>query len=200
MHARQNPSLDTIYLLRHGETECNRAGRFDGRLDSPLTAKGVAEAKRQGRTLRGLIGPREDFRFVCSPLGRAMHTAQIVAEALGRPDAEIETETRLTEIDFGVWDGLTLKEIEQDFGPQWQERTKDRWSYRVPGGESYAMVARRVESWLRTARGRLIVVTHGAVERVLRGSYAGLSEAEILSLDEPQDVLFRLAGGQVHRY
>ncbi|ODS01353.1 hypothetical protein AUC68_00360 [Methyloceanibacter methanicus] len=200
MHARPNASLEAIYLLRHGETECNRAGRFDGRLDSPLTAKGVAEAKRQGRTLRSLIGPAEDFHIVSSPLGRAVHTARIVAEALARPDAEIETEKRLTEIDFGVWDGLTLKEIEQSFGAQWQERNKDRWSYRIPGGESYAMVARRVESWLRAAHGRLIVVTHGAVERVLRGSYAGMSEAEILSLDEPQDVLFRLEGGQVHRH
>jgi broad specificity phosphatase PhoE len=200
MHARLNASLEIVYLLRHGETEYNRADRFDGRLDSPLTDRGIKEARRHGRTLRGLIDHIDDFRFVSSPLGRALHTARIISEALGRPHAEIETEERLTEIDFGAWDGLTLVEIEQDYGTQWQERNRDEWHYRIPGGESYAMVARRVESWMGTAHGRLIVVTHGAVERILRGLYAGMSNTEILALDEPQDILFRLEGGQVHRY
>lgn len=182
MRARLNASLETVYLLRHGETECNRAERFDGRLDSPLTERGITEARRHGRTLRGLIDRIDNFRFVSSPLGRAVHTA------------------RLKEIDFGVWDGLTRMEIEHSYGAQWQERNRDEWNYRIPGGESYAMVASRVESWMGAAQGRLIVVTHLAVERILRGVYAGMTKAEILSLDEPQDVLFRLEAGQVRRY
>lgn len=200
MHARLNASLEIVYLLRHGETECNRANRYEGRLDSPLTDRGVKEARRNGCTLRGLIDNIDDFRFVSSPLGRALHTARIVGEALGQPHAEIETDERLTEIDFGVWDGLTRGEIERDYGAQWQERIRDEWHYRIPGGESYAMVARRVGSWMGTAHGRLIVVTHGAVERILRGLYAGMPNAEILALDEPQDVLFRLEGGQIHQF
>ena len=137
MHAKPNASLQTVFLLRHGETECNRAGRFDGRLDSPLTSRGISEGRRHGRTLRGLIKSTDEFRFISSPLGRTLQTARIIGEVLGRPDAGIETEERLTEIDFGVWDGLSLMEIERDYGDQWQERNRDESHYRIPGGESY---------------------------------------------------------------
>lgn len=198
--SRVTPPLQIAYLLRHGETQSNRADRFSGRRHSPLTVKGINEAKKNGRALRRLIKRPDTFRFVCSPLPRAQHTAKLVREALGLPHAGIETDDRLIEIDFGVWDGLTLKEIERDYGPEWQARLRDKWHYQIPQGESYAEVAKRVKSWMDDAHGELIVVTHGAVERVLRGLYADLPPDEILKLDEPQDTFFRLEGGQVHRH
>lgn len=194
------PSLEIAYLLRHGETQSNRADRFSGRHHSPLTNRGIEEAKQNGRALHRLIDDASDFRFVTSPLPRTQHTARLIGEALGRPDARLETDERLVEIDFGVWDGLTLEEIKRDYGPEWRMRLQDRWHYRIPEGESYAEVAARVGSWMNEAHGRLIVVTHGAVERILRGLYAGLPPAKILALDEPQDTFFRLEDGQVHRH
>ncbi len=64
------------------------------------------------------------------------------------------------------------------------------------------MLAARVGGWLDgLAPGRrLVVVTHGPVVRVLRGRYAGLSEAEMLALDEPQDAFFRLSSGAIERF
>jgi broad specificity phosphatase PhoE len=200
MHAKLNAALKVIYLVRHGETEYNRANRFDGSSDSPLTDRGVHEAKRHGRVLRGLIEDIDSFRFVSSPLGRALHTARIIGEELGRPDVNIETDGRLTEIEFGVWDGLTLREIERTYATEWRQRNRDKWHYRMPAGESYAMVARRVRPWLESAEGELIVVTHGAVERIVRGLYGGLTEKETLMLEEPQKVFFALEGGHIRQF
>ena len=68
-----------IYLVRHGETEWNRAGRMQGHLDAPLTMRGEAQARAVGETLRELgVG---GFSMVASPLGRTRATAAIIARA-----------------------------------------------------------------------------------------------------------------------
>ncbi|MAS41184.1 MAG: histidine phosphatase family protein [Porticoccaceae bacterium] len=192
---RIDPLLD-IFLARHGETEFNRANRFCGDSDSPLTANGIAEAERNGRVLHDTIGP-EDLGIVASPLQRAVHTAEIMRGEIGRPQLSIRTDPRLREISFGVWEGLTLDEIKGSYGDEWARRIADRWHHAPPGGESYAAVAKRAGEWLSEADGRLLVVTHGAVDRILRGLYAGLSPEEICRLSEPQDEVFRLQGGKI---
>lgn len=188
-----------IFVARHGETEFNREGRYNGVTESHLTAKGVEEARRNGRALRPEVVALTDLRFVSSPLGRAQQTARIIREELGLIEAAIDLEERLTEISFGEWEGLTREEIESRFPGELDKRRQNKWTYRFPGGESYAMVAQRAGAWLSEVRGPVIAVTHGAVYKVLRGLYAGLPEQEIGALDEPQDVLFKLADGQVSR-
>ena len=191
-----NPSL-LIYLTRHGETQYNRQNRFNGRTDSPLTEIGVAEAHRQGRVLSEVIGPGSALRIISSPLGRAVHTAEIIRDQMRIRGHEIETDPRLTEISFGEWEGLTVEQIKDRFPGEWERRHQNMWTYVVPGGESYEMVAHRVGDWLHEAHGAMIVVTHGGVERVLRGLYGGLPRQEIGHLAEPQDLLFKLNDGQI---
>lgn len=188
-----------IFLVRHGETEYNRQNRFNGRSDSPLTDIGIDEARRNGRILREQDEDTHDLRVVSSPLGRAVHTAELIGEEIGLPPTGIEVDSRLTEISFGVWEGLTIDEIQSRYPGEWDNRHRNMWTYAMPDGESYEMVARRVGAWLEDAQGRLLVVTHGAVDRVLRGLYAGLPENEICHLDEPQNVLFKLEGGAITR-
>ncbi|MES0404086.1 MAG: phosphoglycerate mutase family protein, partial [Hyphomicrobium sp.] len=86
-----NPSL-LIYLIRHGETQYNRQNRFNGRTDSPLTEIGVSEAHRQGRVLSEVIEPGTALRIVSSPLGRAVHTAEIIRDQMLLTGYEIETD------------------------------------------------------------------------------------------------------------
>lgn len=191
-----DPALD-LYLARHGQTEFNRENRFCGGSDSPLTATGREEAHRNGRVLRDHIGPRSELRIVSSPLARAVETAEIIRAELGCAATLIETDARLREISFGAWEGLTVDEIKSRFPNEWDRRVADRWHVAAPGGESYAMVARRVGTWLREARGQMLVVTHGAVDRILRGLYAGMSPDEICALPEPQDELFLLKDGRI---
>lgn len=191
-----NPSL-LIYLTRHGETQYNRQNRFNGRTDSPLTELGVSEAHRQGRVLGEVLEPDSSLRIVSSPLGRAMHTAEIIRDQIRMTGYEIETDPRLTEISFGEWEGLTMEEIQSRFPGEWDKRHNNMWTYVVPGGESYEMVARRAADWLGEAHGPMLVVTHGGVERILRGLYGRLPTGEIGHLPEPQDLLFMLSDGQI---
>ncbi len=188
-----------LYLLRHGETEFNVAGRYQGQGDSPLTARGRAQAGRHGRLLKTLVEAPEDWRLVASPLGRAMASARLVCAGLGLPEDAIETDPRLKEMAFGEWEGLTPAEIQARHPEAWAARDADRWHYPRPGGESYALLAARVGAFLREVQEDAIVVGHGGAGRVLRGLYGRLSEAEILALDEPQDAIFRLTQGTVAR-
>ena len=94
--------IPALLILRHGETEWNRAGRMQGALDSPLTETGRAQARRQGVILRAF--GIEGWRWVASPQGRAAQTAAIAAQGL---DLEIATDDRLKEIGIGDWTGAT---------------------------------------------------------------------------------------------
>ncbi len=191
-----------IYLVRHGETEWNRAGRMQGQRDSPLTARGEDQARRVGRTLARLIGAGDGFAMVASPLGRTLRTAAIIRAETGLAPDDCPTDDRLMEITWGAWDGLTRDEIDAGEPGVMARRLQNHWRFVPPGGvDIYAMFADRVRALIDdVARGqRLVVVAHGTTGRVLRGLYAGLGEAETLALAEPQDAFFRLHGGAIER-
>ena len=74
--AASRPRAAMIYLIRHGETAFNAERRYQGGLDSPLTARGEAQARAMGRMLRDLVDPATVALFA-SPRGRTVATAQI---------------------------------------------------------------------------------------------------------------------------
>jgi probable phosphoglycerate mutase len=183
----------TIFLVRHGETEWNRARRYQGWSDSPLTARGVAQAKAIGNCLRA-IPESAEAEMVASPTGRARRTAEIIAGCLGRTPP-LRFDERLREISLGSWDGLNRAEIRTRIGAGFAEF---EWYFSTPEGESYEVFAGRIAAWLAEAGdGPVIAVCHGVVTRVLRGLYAGLPRAEALRLAVPQDRIFRLSGGAI---
>jgi probable phosphoglycerate mutase len=183
----------TIFLVRHGETEWNRARRYQGWSDSPLTERGIAQAEAIGRRLLTL--PEASVaEIVASPTGRARRTAEIIAESLGRT-TPLRFDERLREISLGSWDGLDRREIRSRLAREFEEF---EWYFRTPAGESYDEFAGRIAAWLaQLGDGPVIAVSHGVVTRVLRGLYAGLPRAEALCLPVPQDRIFRLAGGRI---
>ena len=189
----------TLYLLRHGETEFNVECRLQGQQDSPLTPRGQAQARGHGALLKTLIDEPADWRVVASPLGRTMATARLACVELGLPETAIATDPRLMEIAYGVWEGLTYDDIETRYQDEWAARERDRWGFVVPGGESYAMVAARVATFLDEIEHNTIVVSHGGTGRVLRGLYARLAPPEIKTLEQPQDALHRLTQGTIAR-
>ena len=101
-----------IYLVRHGETEWNRAGRMQGQRDSPLTTRGEDQARRVGLALARPIGAGDGFAMVASPLGRTLRTAAIIRAAMGLAPDGCPTDDRFMEITWGAWDGLTRDEID----------------------------------------------------------------------------------------
>jgi probable phosphoglycerate mutase len=183
----------TIFLVRHGETEWNRARRYQGWSDSPLTTAGVAQAEAIGRRL-AIMPQAAGAAIIASPLGRARRTAEIIAHSLGRA-APPQLDDRLREISLGAWDGLDRREIRARIGHRFAEY---EWYFETPDGESYDAFAGRIADCLHdTADGPVIVVCHGVVTRVLRGLYAGLPRAAALRLAVPQDRIFVLASGGI---
>ncbi|HJQ58864.1 MAG TPA: histidine phosphatase family protein [Vineibacter sp.] len=197
-----------IYVFRHGQTEWNVADRMQGALDSPLTARGRAQARALGEGLRQAlavagIAPAE-VAIVASPLGRVRQTLDIASAAAGLDTARCRFDARLREVTWGEWDGLTWAEIEQHTPGAFALRTVQKWQHLPPGGESYAMAAERIAAVLadlvaQAGQGPVAAFSHGAVGRLLRGVYAGLPSEDITRLDEPQDAFFRLQAGAVTR-
>jgi broad specificity phosphatase PhoE len=188
-----------IYLMRHGQTIWNAERRLQGRMDSPLTALGAAQAKAFGERLATIFPDPSTPRAVASPLGRAWQTAVLAVDAMGGDPASIELEDRLMEHAFGLWEGLQWADVERDHAESVAVRLADKWNAPAPEGESYSDVAVRAGEWLREneTAGPTLVFCHGVTARVLRGLYGGLPQAEIMTLPEPQDRIFKLADGRI---
>jgi len=195
-------SLSTIYIVRVGETTWERDGRQQGQLDSPLTPKGIEQARAAGRTLRKLLPPDQPVSMEISPLGRAGHTAALLCAELDLDASVMAVSPLLVEHSLGAWQGLTNEEIDAQYPGARRAREADKWRYVVPGGESYARVFKRVEEWLAGRRQShvTIAVTHRMVSRVLQGAYAGLGPAETLRRSHFQDRLYRLHDAQVEEF
>lgn len=193
--------MQTIYLVRHGETEWNRAGRMQGRQDSPLTAQGRDQARRVGTLLRELIGDPDGCIKLVSPLGRTAQTAAIIAEAMGIDRTGFGVEPLVQEIAWGDWEGRTLEEIAATDPEGWRRFQADRWSQAPPAGESYADLAERARRWLDSVADltTVLLVSHGGFGRVLRGHYLRLPPDDVRAQAVPQDAVFRLTQGVVSR-
>lgn len=106
-------------LLRHGQTDWNLEGRFQGHTDIALNATGLAQAQAAAQRLTG----HSVTAIVSSPLVRASKTAAIVAERLGCP---VHIDRQLTERTFGHLEGLVVRDVKKQLGLRPEERMADR--------------------------------------------------------------------------
>jgi probable phosphoglycerate mutase len=155
-------------LLRHAQTEWNRDRRIQGQTESRLTAEGEEAARRWGR---GLAHGHWDL-LLASDLGRARRTAELVREAMGRPDLAMETDPRLRELDWGRWAGASVAELRRDHGDEVARQEAAGWDFRPPGGESRREMLARALAALADAAGRhpgstVLCVTHTGVLKSL---------------------------------
>ncbi|HSR14089.1 MAG TPA: histidine phosphatase family protein [Thermodesulfobacteriota bacterium] len=162
----------TVFLVRHGETEWNREEVFRGRIDCPLNESGRAEGRALGEFLAG----REIHGIYSSPLSRAAETAALIA---GDRRLPVVTDPAFTDLDFGEWQGLPLKEVREKYAEQYREWRERPGRITFPGGESLDLV--RARAWaglLRIVREKegqtLLIVTHRVVTKILLCAALGL--------------------------
>ncbi|MGN6148046.1 MAG: histidine phosphatase family protein [Rhizomicrobium sp.] len=191
----------TLYFCRHGETEANVEGRFQGwTRDTPLTAKGREQARAIAATLKTEVSNLSALAYVSSPLPRARTTMEIIRETDGLPRKGYTTDDRIKEINLGAWDGMTDAEVKARPDLDYEKRMNDKWNVRVPGGENYADVAARLEDWIASLNTDTFAVSHGAATRILRGLFQELDWKQMSSLDEKQGVLYRVRGSHLERF
>ncbi|WP_341717050.1 bifunctional RNase H/acid phosphatase [Micromonospora sp. FIMYZ51] len=127
-----------LILVRHGETEYTEQGRYSGRGDIALSAKGQAQVRATAARVAALAP--DAAAVVSSPLSRCTATAAAIADALGK--VPVRRDEDLIECDFGAWEGRTFAEVRERWAGE-----LDAWlaSTRVapPEGESFAQVAER---------------------------------------------------------
>jgi broad specificity phosphatase PhoE len=179
-----------LYLVRHGETVWNTAGRFQGQMSSLLTCRGREQAHENGQLLASVLGKRRNVPLHVSPLGRCRETAAIIRHYADYADPIFEP--RIQEVTVGSWDGLTHAEIDAGWPGRLDGCTRFDWFFRAPDGESYADALARVLSWLRESNGIVVAVSHGLIGRLIRGAYLGLAREETLSLPVSQDVVWHV--------
>lgn len=189
----------TIYFLRHGETDWNAEQRYQGQTDIPLNAKGRGQAARNGRTLLAHVGGRAAaLDYVASPLSRASETMSIARHEMGLAPNDFRSDNRLMEQHYGHWEGKLWRELPQLDPEGFAARAKDKWGWCPNGGESYQLLSVRIAGWLAEVGSDLVVASHGAVSRALRGQVLGLEGPEVTELEVPQDKVLVLTRGQMH--
>ena len=156
-----------LTLIRHGLTDWNASGRFQGHSDIPLSDEGRRQVERLAR--RAARMPPAD-QVVSSPLKRAWQTAQIAF-----PDAEIVPEPRLMELNFGRFEGRTL--AENVASAEWASWAADPYQQVAPGGESYRQLRERVVAWyqgLPDDAGHVVAIAHSGTIQMLLAHVLGI--------------------------
>lgn len=158
--------MTRLYLTRHGETEWNIQRRMQGRMDSPLTTLGEAQARRLGKRL----GDTPIDIIITSSSGRAVRTADLIR---GERLIPIRTNDHLCEIDLGEWEGCLDTEIQTKH----PEAHRNFWYYPhlyrpTGGGETFAEVRERVSREIERIANQyagqaVLIVTHAVVLKSL---------------------------------
>ncbi len=191
--------MTTLILVRHGESEWNRAGRIQGQVNSPLTDLGINQAKATRDYLSGIL-LNQQLEIYTSPLDRALQTAEIIAQGIDYPSRKIIIEERLNDFNLGEISGtFGWDKVAEIFPEQAQLRLQDPMRFHPSGGESGAEFEARLRSLLEDLMddGTLkLMVSHGIVNKFIRGILKNLSGKEMVKLGESQNTIFRLEQGE----
>jgi broad specificity phosphatase PhoE len=181
-----------IFLARHGHSEWNAERRVTGQLDPPLSDKGRQQARSLARALRA-----ESLAAIyTSPLTRARETAVPTAVAHRLP---IQTRDALKEMHAGVLQGRFRDARDPEAQRLWQERRWDKRPYRIPGGETFAELERRVlpclAEILATARGPILLVGHRNTNRVILAALMGWPPERAMAFNPRSKYLYEVTRG-----
>ena len=195
----QGVILTILYLVRHGITQSNIDGRHLGQRDEGLTEKG----RQQARDIAELLKSERFDVIYTSPLMRARDTASEIS--VYHPGNGPLSDPRLIELHMGIFDGLLPDEARRQFGEEYAEREKNKFGFRIPGGESYRMALERVTPFVRDVtdefpEGNVCIVGHQGINRAILGrlywDHLVQPEAKIPYFEIPHDAYFKVTKNQ----
>jgi broad specificity phosphatase PhoE len=172
--------LHELVCVRHGRTDWNLSGRFQGQTDVPLDDEGRAQA----RALASFLATLSFDYAVASDLSRARETAEIITR--GR-NLDVVRDAGWREMHFGQWEGLTWNEITERW-PEIDRGTQTLPKFYTPeGGESFAGLCVRIAAAAARAsegapNGRVLVVTHAGPLHALLRVLEGATQSEALQV------------------
>jgi broad specificity phosphatase PhoE len=168
-----------LLLVRHGETDWNREGRFQGQIDIPLNARGTSQA----RAARDFLAPVTIHRAYTSTMARPRQTAEVILEE--HPGVPLTSTGGLVEIGHGRWEGCLEEEIASTWPELLAAWKREPHTVTMPDGETLQQVwDRSVATWQTIVRGlaaeeTALVVAHDAVNKTILCDLLGLSPADI---------------------
>jgi len=163
--------MKEIILLRHGDTHATENGYFAGWSDIPLSERG----RRRILRARAILQNMEFNEVLTSPMTRTQETARLVFNH----DRSFIVEEAIKERSFGAWEGKNWEVLENEFPDEVVKWKKNPLEFTPPGGESFAQVMSRVNSfWNRFINmddGTYLIVTHAGVIRCLLVLFTGMT-------------------------
>ncbi|WP_427042229.1 histidine phosphatase family protein [Fusobacterium sp. SB021] len=151
--------MGKLILIRHGQTDMNKDQLYYGRLDVPINETGKEQAEN---TRKNLVELEIDYdKIYSSPMKRAYETAEIV----NYKNLEIEKDNELREMDFGIFEGLSYKEIIKKYPEEMEKLKKDWKTYSYVTGENPFMLQKRALKFLEKIdkNKNNMVVTHWGI-------------------------------------
>lgn len=182
-----------LILVRHGQTDYNATGRYQGQGDYPLNAVG----RRQAQLVARHLAVRPPAAIFCSDLSRARESALPLAQRCGLAVVE---DRRLRELDFGAWEGLTCEQIIARWGDCYRSWIDNPEGCSPPYGESLGQLRERVFAFVYeladgACGGPAALFTHGGVIRALISALQGKAFWQIKLTNGAISRLRRHGGG-----
>ncbi len=151
-----------LFLIRHGQTESNKQGRYQGSLDTDLTETGI----RQAKLAKKYLSKVRFSNIYSSPLKRALDTASIIS---ARSGLKIKVRDGIKELNFGNWEGMKFEEINENYRQDYQNWLSDPYKNPPTGGESFGNLIKRADNEIKSVvaeneeGSNIAVITHGGV-------------------------------------
>lgn len=182
--------VKSLFLVRHGQSEDNVITRIGG--NSGLTEKGKAQAEALARHFRGVHIP---YLFRSTKL----RTRQMALPLLElRDDCQEMVLPEFDEINSGICEGMSYKEIQEKMPEEYAARAKDKFNYVYPQGEGYATLRKRVHRGLKKAlylsgnAENIMIVGHQAVNRMILSHFLFRRTEDVPHIYIPQDQYFHI--------
>ncbi len=182
-----------LVLVRHGETEFNRADVFRGRVDLPLNERG----EEQARATSGYLAAQAFQAFHSSPLRRSLRTAEVIAEPHGGKVTPLEY---FIDVDYGLWSGKSLDEIRETWPREFAVWVDDPEKTVFPEGEAVREVRERLSEgldWLaREYDSTVLLVGHKLINRITVCIVLGLPTSGIWSVGQSNAAVNMISHGE----